>query len=38
MVCMGKNRNTYRVRVRKLEGKNCLEDLDLVGWVILKWI
>ena len=31
MLCMGQNRNAYRVRVRKSEGKNYSKDLDLDG-------
>ena len=37
-MCVGKNRNANRVRVRESERKNYSEDLDLNGWVILKWI
>jgi hypothetical protein len=31
VVCRGQTRNAYRVRVRKFEGKNYSEDLDLAG-------
>jgi hypothetical protein len=35
---MGARRNAYRILVRKPEGKNHLEDQDVDGWTILKWI
>jgi hypothetical protein len=35
---MGEKRNDYRVLVRKPEGKRPLEDQDVSGWTILKWI
>jgi len=31
-------RNAYRVLVGKPEGKRLLEDLGIVGYIILKWI
>jgi hypothetical protein len=38
VTCMGKKRNAYRVLVGQPEGKNPLEDLDVGGRIILKWI
>ena len=35
---MGESRVAYRVLVGKPEGKNYLEDPDLVGRIILKWV
>jgi hypothetical protein len=35
---MGERRNAYRILVGKPEGKNHLEDQDVDGWTILKWI
>jgi hypothetical protein len=34
----GDKRITYRIFLRKPEGKRLLEDQDVCGWVILKWI
>jgi hypothetical protein len=34
----GEKRNAYRVLMGKLEEKRTLEDLDVGGRVILKWI
>jgi hypothetical protein len=38
VVCMGNRRGAYRVLVGKPEGKNHLEDPDVDGRIILKWI
>jgi hypothetical protein len=38
VVRMREKRNAYRILVRKPEGKNHLEDQDVDGWIILKWI
>jgi hypothetical protein len=35
---MGESRDAYRVLVGKTEGKNLLEDPDVDGRVILRWI
>jgi hypothetical protein len=35
---MGEKKNTYRILVRKPEGKRPLENQDVGGWAILKWI
>jgi hypothetical protein len=35
---MGENRNAYRILVDIPEGKRPLEDQDVGGWTILKWI
>jgi hypothetical protein len=35
---MGEKRNVYRILVGKLEGKRPLEDQDIGGWTISKWI
>jgi hypothetical protein len=35
---MGETRNAYRILVGKPEGKRPLEDQDVGGWTILKWI
>ena len=35
---MGEERGVYRVLVGKLEGKNHWGDLDVDGWIILRWI
>jgi hypothetical protein len=35
---MGAIRNTYNILVRKREGENHSEDLDVDGKVILEWI
>jgi hypothetical protein len=35
---MGDTRNAYRILVGKPEGKRPLEDRDVGGWTILKWI
>jgi hypothetical protein len=35
---MNEKRNAYRILVGKPEGKNHLEDQDIGGWPILKWI
>jgi hypothetical protein len=34
----GEGRNAYRVLVGKPEGRNHLEDPDVDGRIILKWI
>jgi hypothetical protein len=35
---MGERRDAYRILVGKPEGKNHLENQDVDGWTILKWI
>jgi hypothetical protein len=35
---MGEKRNAYRILVGKPEGKRQLEDLDIDGRIILKWM
>jgi hypothetical protein len=35
---MVEKRNAYRILVGKPEGKRQLEDQDVGGWTILKWI
>jgi hypothetical protein len=35
---MGEKRNEYRILLGKPEGKRPLEDQDIGGWTILKWI
>jgi hypothetical protein len=35
---MGEKRNDYRILVGKPEGKRPLENQDVCGWAILKWI
>jgi hypothetical protein len=35
---MGKKRNAYRILVGKPKEKDHLEDQDVGGWTILKWI
>jgi hypothetical protein len=35
---MGERRNAYRILVGKPEGRDRLEDQDVDGWTILKWI
>jgi hypothetical protein len=35
---MGKKRNAYRTLVGNPEGKRPVEDQDVGGWIILKWI
>jgi hypothetical protein len=35
---MGEKRNAYRILVGKPEGKRLLEDKEVGGWTILKWI
>jgi hypothetical protein len=34
----GEKRNVYRTLMGKPEGKNCSEDLDVGGRIILRWI
>jgi hypothetical protein len=34
----GEKRNAYRILVGKAEGRRPLEDQDVGGWTILKWI
>jgi len=36
--CMGEESGVYRVLVGKPEGKNQWGDLDVDGWIILRWI
>jgi len=38
VACMEEKRGLYRVLMRKLEGKNHLEDPGVDGRVILRWI
>jgi hypothetical protein len=50
MVCMGEQRNTYSVSVKKPEGKRPLErprhilkynikmDLKEIGWIGMDWV
>ena len=38
VVRLGENRSVHRVLVKKPEGKNYLEDPDVDGKRILKWI
>jgi hypothetical protein len=35
---MREKRNAYRILVGKPEGKGPVEDQDVGGWTILKWI
>jgi hypothetical protein len=35
---MGKKTNAYRLLVGKPEGRRPLEDRDVSGWIILRWI
>ena len=35
---MGERKGVYRVLVMKPEGKNHLEDPDIDGRIILRWI
>jgi hypothetical protein len=35
---MGEKRNAYRILVGNPNGKRPLEDKDVGGWTILKWI
>jgi hypothetical protein len=35
---MGSKRNAYTIHVGKPEGKRTLENQDVSGWIILKWI
>jgi hypothetical protein len=35
---MRDKRYAYRILMGKPEGKNHLEDQDVGGWTILKWI
>jgi hypothetical protein len=35
---MGENRNAYRILVGKPEEKRPLEDLDVGGRIILRWV
>jgi hypothetical protein len=34
----GDKMNSYRILVGKPEGMRPLEDLDVDGWIILKWV
>jgi hypothetical protein len=34
----GEKRNAYRIMVGKPVGRRPLEDQDIGGWIILKWI
>jgi hypothetical protein len=34
----GEKRNAYRILVGKPEGRRPLEDQNVGGWTILKWI
>jgi hypothetical protein len=34
----GEKRNAYRILVGKPEGNKPLENQDVGGWIILKWI
>ena len=38
VVRMGERRGVYRVLVGKTEGKSHLEDPDIDGMIILRWI
>jgi hypothetical protein len=35
---MGEKRNAYKLLVGRPDGKRSVEDQDLGGWTILKWI
>jgi hypothetical protein len=35
---MGERKHAYRILVGKPEGERPLEDQDVDGWTILKWI
>jgi hypothetical protein len=35
---IGEKRNAYRILVGNPEGKRPLEDQDVGGWTISKWI
>jgi hypothetical protein len=34
----GEKRKAYRIFLGKPEGERPLENLDVGGWIILKWI
>jgi hypothetical protein len=38
VACMREKRNAYRILEGKPEGKSPLEDLDIGGRIILRWI
>jgi hypothetical protein len=35
---IGERRGAYRVLVTRAKGKNHLEDPDIDGWIVLKWV
>jgi hypothetical protein len=35
---MGTKRNAYRILVGKPEGKRPLDNQEVGGWIMLKWI
>jgi len=38
VACLGDMRNAYKIFVGKPEGMNHLEDVNIDGKIILKWI
>jgi hypothetical protein len=35
---LGEKKNSHRILVGSQKERNHLEDLDVGGWIILKWI
>jgi hypothetical protein len=35
---IGEKRGVYRILMGRPEGRNCLRDPGIDGWIILKWI